>query len=241
VSAIEVRGEVKTIACRQGSSGIFTGDIEGLYEGYRFGSTTPDEQPFTLAAPHGELAMVLRQQIVTRLPPRSSIHPFADGQDPFDDYDAGRPLRFLEAPPAPGGEVPWPAPSPTDGEVSGPEEAEQIFRRLHYMDVRLLVVPEKSTGVFSGATGKIRVHAPEYRMPGYVVVNTAHGDLKMDFLERGSLDVLRIDLTVDGAASTGMYAGASGELTAALTVRPPFFGRGPYEGRLNLVAARSGP
>ena len=233
---IEVKGEVKTIACRQGSSGIFTGDIQGLYQGYRFGSSQPDQREFTLTAPHGELAVVLRQQIVTRLPPRSSLHPFADGQDPFDDYDSGRPLKFLEAPPAPGGEEPWPAPD--NAYVSGPEEAEQIFKRLHYMDVRVQVVPEKSTGVFSGATGEIRVNVPEYRMPGYVIVNTGKGDLKMNFLERGSLDVLRIDLTVDGAASTGIYAGAEGELSAALTVRPPFFGRGPYEGTINLAVGR---
>src|SRR4029077_8912478 len=130
-------------------------------------------------APHGDLALRLRQQILTRLPPRSSIHPFADGQDPFDDYASGRPLRFLEAPPAPGGEVPWPGPQLDEEEASGPEEAEQIFKRFHYMDVRLEVVPEKSTGVFSGATGEIRVHAPNYRMAGHLIVNTAQGDLKM--------------------------------------------------------------
>ena len=33
-----VNGEIKTIAAREGSSGIFTGSIEGLYQGYRFGA-----------------------------------------------------------------------------------------------------------------------------------------------------------------------------------------------------------
>jgi len=234
-----VKGEVKTIACRQGSSGIFTGDIEGLYEGYRFGSTVPDEVRVTVPTPYGSLGLLLRQQIVTRLPPRSSVHPFAGGADPFEDYDAGRPLRFLEAP-RPAAEVPAAdAAPPPEPEPEGFESADEIFRRLHYMDVRLHVDAARSSGVFAGATGELRIHAPEYRMPGYVVVNAVDGDLRMDFIERGALDVLRIELTVNGEASTGIYAGATGEVRAELTVRPPFFGRGPYEGTLILQEAAS--
>src|SRR4051794_36037872 len=85
-----VSGEIKTIAAREGSSGIFTGSIEGPYQGYRFGSTTPDEREYVLDVPHGSIALLLRQQIVTPLPPRPAQHPFADGKDPFDD-----PAAFL--------------------------------------------------------------------------------------------------------------------------------------------------
>ena len=84
-----VNGEIKTIAFREGSSGVFTGSIEGLYQGYRFGSTTPDEREYTLEGPNGTIALLLRQQIVTPLPPRPSDHPFANGNDPFEEI-----LRF---------------------------------------------------------------------------------------------------------------------------------------------------
>src|SRR5687768_16438960 len=85
---MQVSGEIKTIAAREGSSGIFTGSLQGLYQGYRFGSTTPDEREYTIEAPHGTIALLLRQQIVTPLPPRQKEHPFANGQDPFDDPPA---------------------------------------------------------------------------------------------------------------------------------------------------------
>jgi len=104
-----VNGEIKTIAFREGSSGVFTGSIEGLYQGYRFGSTTPDEREYTLEGPNGTIALLLRQQIVTPLPPRPSDHPFANGNDPFEDLAAGRPPSFLKGggpPPGMGGPPP---------------------------------------------------------------------------------------------------------------------------------------
>ena len=75
---IAVTGEIKTIAAREGSSGIFTGSIEGLYQGYRFGSTTPDEREYSIDAPHGTIALLLRQQVGGRL--RSLL---AGGQAPL--------------------------------------------------------------------------------------------------------------------------------------------------------------
>src|SRR5215212_2190481 len=96
---MEVKGEIKTIAAREGSSGILTGDIEGLYQGYRFGSTTPDEREYTLDAPNGTIALLLRQQIVTPLPSRPDEHPFAGGKDPFDDLPRGGPPPGHGGPP----------------------------------------------------------------------------------------------------------------------------------------------
>ena len=91
---IEVSGEIKTVAARQGSSGIFTGSIEGLYQGYRFGSTTPDEQEYTIDVPDGSITLLLRQQIVT--PPAS-----APGHEPV----RGRQGPLRQPDPVPAGHV----------------------------------------------------------------------------------------------------------------------------------------
>lgn len=237
---MHVSGEIKTIAFRQGSSGIFTGSIEGLYQGYRFGSTTPDEREYVIEAPNGSIALLLRQQIVTRLPNRPARHPFADGADPFEDYEAGRPLSFFSE--GPGAMSAGEPPSGSEGgklaraaaEAPGMEDGEEIFKKLHYMEVKLHAIPEKSTGIFKGAVGEMEIETPDYRMGGHVMINTRHGDLRLNFLEKGSLSVLKADLWVDGEQSTGVYAGAEGELTFALTVMPPFFGRGPYSGTMRL-------
>jgi hypothetical protein len=98
-----VNGTMKTIGFREGSSGIFTGSIEGLYQGYRFASTEPDEQTFTVEVPHGTLGLVLRQEIVSALPPRPDEHPFAEGKDPLAEAGSGG------GPPRgdTGGKLPW--------------------------------------------------------------------------------------------------------------------------------------
>jgi hypothetical protein len=231
---LPVTGEIKTIAFRQGSSGIFTGTIEGLYQGYRFGSTTPDEREFTIEAPNGSLALLLRQEIVTPLPPRSEEHPFADGKDPFEDLAAGRPPAFLKGGGGPPPGVAHGPPGGPEAEAPGMEGGEEIFKRVHYMDVRLRLVPEKCTGIFEGAQGEMEIEPPNYRMAGYLVVNGKDGDLRLNFLERGSREVLNADLWVDGENSTGIYANATGELTFSLEVTPPFYGRGPYSGTIWL-------
>jgi hypothetical protein len=217
---IAVAGEIRTIACREGSSGIFTGDLEGLYQGYRFGSSEPDERRETIEAPHGTLALVLRQQIVTPLPPRPAVHPFAGGRDPF-------------AEPRPAGGPPPHAQKP------GTEGGKPIFKRVHYMETTVRIDPGASSGIFAGAEGELEFTAPQYRMPGHLVIQTDDGDLCLRFLEKGSRETLNADLWVDGERSTGRYAGAEGELTFALKVTPPFFGEGPYEGTIRLAAARS--
>jgi hypothetical protein len=236
---LPVEGEIKTIAFREGSSGIFSGTIEGLYHGYRFGSTTPDEREYTLEAPNGTIALLLRQQIVTPLPPRSEEHPFAGGRDPFEDLAAGRPPAFLKGggpPPGAGhGGPPGGAPGGgPPGERPGMEGGEEIFKKVHYMEVKLHAVPDKSTGIFEGVTGEVELEPPSYQMGGYLVISTKDGDLRLDFLEKGSRELLNATLWVDGANSTGIYENAKGELTFSLEVTPPFYGRGPYSGTIQL-------
>lgn len=226
-----VEGEIKAVAFREGSSGIFTGTIEGLYQGYRFGSTTPDEREFVLEAPHGAIAVLLRQRIVTPLPHRPEEHPFADGKDPFEDLAAGRAPAFLGGGGPPAGAEHG---GPSEGKSPGMEGGQETFERVHYMEVTLCVVPDKSTGVFEGATGEMEIEPPNYEIGGYLVVNTADGDLQLDFLEQGTREALNATLWVDGDNSTGIYAGARGELTFSLGVTPPFYGRGPYSGTIVL-------
>jgi hypothetical protein len=114
------------------------------------------------------------------------------------------------------------------------EGGKAIFKRVHYMETKLHVVPEKSTGIFEGASGELELEPPNYRMPGYLVVNTRDGDLRLEFLEKGSRELLNADLWVNGDESTGIWKDAEGELTFSLTVTPPFFGRGPYSGTIRL-------
>jgi len=114
------------------------------------------------------------------------------------------------------------------------EGGHEIFKRVHYMEAKLHVLPDKSTGIFEGATGELELMAPNYRMAGYLVVNTEHGDLRLDFLEAGSREKLDADLWVNGAESSGIWKNARGELRFSLEVTPPVYGRGPYWGTLEL-------
>jgi hypothetical protein len=100
--------------------------------------------------------------------------------------------------------------------------------------VKAHVVPEKSTGIFEGATGEMEVMAPAYRMAGYMLIDTEDGQLRLDFMEKGSREKLDADLWVNGDESTGKWEGSSGELKFSLDVTPPVYGRGPYWGTINL-------
>jgi hypothetical protein len=227
-----VSGEIKALGFKEGSSGIFTGSIEGLYQGYRLGSTLPDERCFVLDGEHGSIALVLRQEICSCLAPRPADHPFADGKDPFKSL------------PTISGEVGLPHEKPVGGLLPEPPGAEVppgmhggpglIQKRPFYMQVILRVDPEKSTGIFAGAAGEIELHTPDYRMPGHLVINTRDGDLWLNFLEGADRGTLRADLWVDGSMSTGIYQNARGDLKFALAATPPNFGRGPYWGTIWL-------
>jgi hypothetical protein len=213
---IPVCGEIKALACKEGSSGIFTGSIEGLYQGYRFGSTTPDEQHFLLEAQNGTIALTLHQEIVTPLPPRPAEHPFAGGKDPLAHMPADIGYNV-----------------PAGVGAGGPPPGNKPF----YMKVKLHVGPEKCTGIFAGATGAMELETPAYRMAGYLVITTRDGDLRLPFLEQRRFGVLNADLWVDGEQSTGIYKNARGELTFSLTTWPPNVGRGSYQGTIWLEQA----
>ena len=217
---MRVQGEIKTLAWREGSSGIFTGSIEGLYQGYRFASTAPDEQHSVLEVPNGSIALTLRQEIRTGhiLQSRPAEHPFSGGKDPFANAPSLGSRPHGGPPPGIPGEG-----RPGDGPPKN-----------LYMDVRLLVDPEKSTGIFAGATGEIQLVTPNYKIPGFMVVVTQHGDLRMNFLEEAERGTLHADLWVDGENSTGLYHNARGDLKFALSMTPPNFGMGPYSGTIWL-------
>jgi hypothetical protein len=248
---LQVKGNIKTIAEKEGSSGVLSGDINGLYRGYRLGSTVPDEREFTLDAQHGKIALELKQEIHTVLPPRMEPHPFTLEKDPWEDPEGFMTERYGETggppgmPGPPGGDGPpgppgdGPPGPPGEGAPSGPPEGgppSDVFEKMHYMDIRLRVVPEKSTGIFEGATGEMEISAPVYKMAGYMIVNTDDGDLRLNFLEaRAGGDTLDADLWVDGENSTGKWKGADGTLWFKLDVVPPGIGSGPYEGTITLA------
>lgn len=227
---MKVSGEIRTLAWREGSSGIFTGSIEGLYHGYRFGSTIADERRFQIDAPNGSIALQLRQEINTFLPPRPKEHPFANGRDPLAD---GPPNRGLSPELARGRELP-------SERGAGPPPAMDRSQRPFYMKVTLRVDPDRSTGIFAGATGGMELSTPHYRMAGYLVVETRDGDLVLNFLEheRPEEGNLVADLQVDGVKSTGIYHNARGELTFSIAVAAaahlPNYGKGSYAGTMWL-------
>ena len=268
----KVSGEIKTVGAREGSSGLFSGDVEGLYQGYRLGSTEPHEVEQVLEAPHGKLSVMLRQEIFSILPSRPEEHPFADGNDPFADPDGyaakafggtafgppgeGGPPDFGPpgggppggGPPGggpPGGGPPGGGPpdfgppggGPPGGGPPGegpPDDDDHPFEQFHRMVVQVVAQPDKSSGVFAGAAGEFEISTPNYKYPGYLIVDTADGELRLDFLEGREGEHLNADLWVDGENSTGIYAGAEGELTFSLETLPPLFGVGPYEGTIRL-------
>jgi len=74
---LQVSGELQSIAWRDGSSGRFTGDIEGLYQGYR---GNPPEQEGVIQVAHGSIALVLRHETRVPFPDRPAENPFAGGR-----------------------------------------------------------------------------------------------------------------------------------------------------------------
>ncbi len=223
---VDAKGEMKSIAFREGSSGIFTGTLAGLYQGHRLGATTPYEQKTTAQLADGTMALILKQEVHAPLAPRPAVHPFAGGNDPFADL----PTALTSIPPPglrsetrsvrPVGESPT-----TSGESRRAGPSAELTVRID---------PEASSGMFAGATGEMRITAPNYRIGGYLVLNTADGDVVMTFLESAERGVLNADLSLDGKRSTGVYRDAHGDFKFALTLIPPHFGRGPYWGTMWL-------
>lgn len=210
---VDVKGEMKSVAFQEGSSGIFTGTFAGLYQGHREGAGSPFEQTTTAPLAGGAIALILKKEVHTPLGPRPAVHPFAGGNDPFAN-------------------LPVPASIPRPGIDREAHLAPGHAGPTAQLTVR--IDPEASTGIFAGATGEMQIRAPNYRIGGYLVINTAEGDVVMTFLESAERGVLKADLSLDGKRSTGVYRDAHGEFEFALTLIPPNFGRGPYWGTMWL-------
>jgi hypothetical protein len=212
---LALTGEVRAFGWRDGSSGRFTGDIDGLYQGYRFGAD-PDERPHVLALPHGELAVTVRQRTNMRLPERPAQNPFAGHDDPIAQ------LRWHLAHASPGSGGPPPP--------AGPPETPK-------RTVEVAVDPARSSGIFAGATGLVEVDAPNYEVAGTMRIETATGDLWLDFLEVGAGAELTGRAVVDSDRSTGAWHGASGALNVRFDLDFPNIAEGTYDGSIDVAAA----
>jgi hypothetical protein len=224
---VDAKGEMKAIAFREGSSGIFAGTLAGLYQGYRLGATTPYEERTTAELPGGTIALILKQEVHAPLAPRPAVHPFAGGNDPFSDL----PASPRSTPPEVQSQV---HAAGAVGQAAMP--ARESGRAGPSAELAVRIDPEASSGMFAGATGEMRITAPNYRIGGHLLLNTADGDVVMTFVESAVRGVLNAVLSLDGKRSTGLYHDAQGELTFALTLIPPNFGRGPYWGTMWLQA-----
>jgi len=118
-----------------------------------------------------------------------------------------------------------------------PGDREIAFRDKYKTKVTLRIDPARSTGIYAGATGELSVEAPAHREAGHMVVNTAQGDLRLDFLEWPEGGKLVAELTVDGSKSTGAYRNAQGTLRFELERIALGVGKGTYSGVLRLDSA----
>ena len=247
---IAVSGEIKTIAAREGSSGIFTGDIEGLYQGYRFGSTTPDEREFVIEPPNGTIALLLRQQIVTPLPPRPAEASVRGRQRPFDDTGAflaeafgggggppgGGPPGGLADRPAGHGGTPGrrPAarlagPSRRRGARHGGRRGDLRARPLHG-DQAPRDPGEVHGHLRRARPGRWSSSPPSTRWPGTWSSTHSTATCGMDFMEAGTRETLNADL-----GSTATRARVPGRTRRASSSSPSrscrrSSGAGPYSG-----------
>ena len=252
---MRVKGGLEAVGWQEGSSGRFTGDIAGLYTGWRDGN--PPVQPGFLPLANGGLALELRHQWQVPMPPRPPEHPFAGGRT-IDDL--ARERRPLGGPPGAGGPPPGvggppraggppqggpppgmggPPPGmggPPPGMGGPPGDREVAFRDKYKTKVTLRIDPARSTGIYAGATGELTLEAPAHREAGHLVVNTAQGDLTLSFLEWPEGGKLVAELTVDGSRSTGAYRNAQGTLRFELDRIALGVGKGTYSGVLQLEA-----
>lgn len=213
-SKTAVRGQVRALGWRDGSSGMFSGTIEGLYQGYRFGAA-PDERAHLLELPYGTLAVTVRQRTDMRLPERPADHPFAGDADPIKGIRAQMAALPVEDRPV---------------RPEGPPETPT-------MTVEVLIDPHGSTGIFAGATGVAVVDAPNYEVAGTLRIETSTGDLWMDFLEAGAGAVLEGRASVDGTRSTGAWRNATGHLDVRFELDFPNIAEGTYSGTIELDSA----
>ena len=228
----QVSGEIAAVGWLDGSSGRFTGDIEGLYEGYRWGDL--EEERAAVEFAHGSIALVLRHKHASRGRPRGE-NPFAGGKDPTAD-------RPATAGPPPGRGQGGPPPSPggppgSGGEGMQPSSMATLMRDrpIRQTQCTFEVDGEASSGIYAGAGGELTLTVPNLKDAGYLVVSTDDGDLRLSFLEWSEGPNLVADLWVDGNKSTGIYRNARGELNFSLGIdASKGMAIGPYSGTIWL-------
>lgn len=223
-----VEGEMAAVGWLDGSSGRFSGDIEGLYEGYRWGDLEAERRVVEFA--HGSVALVMKHLHASRGRPRGD-NPFADGATPptmsrgpgMSGPGIGRP---------PGSGSPGGAPAAIQASAMPALMADRPIRQTQFI---MEIDGEQSTGIYAGASGDVTLTVPNRKDAGYLVVATPDGDLRLSFLEWSEGPNLVADLWVDGTKSTGVYAGASGELTFSLGIDAgKGIAVGPYSGTIRI-------
>ena len=243
-----------------GSSGRFSGDIEGLYEGYREGypistrtasghrTGNPEVQQVEVELANGTLALSIRH--LTPVRRERGQNPWRDGGDPWTDPPPGRPTscpstRCLLNAAAPR----WrpcrrrsfrvAALQVADPQVADPPARAARGRCLSSICAACSVGhrPRAFDRDLPGASGEMFVEADNHREFGYLEVETPNGVLHMTFTEHPEEGKLAADLEVDGSRSTGRYANAKGQLKFALDIyRGIGLGKGPYWGTLWLAS-----
>lgn len=208
---IQVQGEIKSLGWREGASGKLTGDINGLFQGYRLHQQGASlSNTHTIESDNGTLTLTLSHEVRIRhlLPTRPPEHPFKDGQDPFEGIELVAP-RLPDLPPG--------------VENSGAKGNMTAV-------VRLKVDPTTSTGIFAGAQGEMNVTLAEPTVNGFMEIETDDGSIKLNFRERMEGTQVINTLWIDGTKSTGLYQGAQGELEFRVSIYAPNFAVGRYSG-----------
>ena len=211
--SMKVQGEIQALGWREGASGKLTGDIEGLFQGYRLNQAgTSISNNYMLAVDSSTLALTLSQEVHVRhpLPSRPQEHPFSNGKDPFKGVKLIAP-RLPDLPPS--------------TETSKP-------RRNMSTLVKLVIDPLSSTGKFAGAQGEMNVVLAEPNVNGHMTIETDHGTIELSFREHMENTQVFNTLWVEGEKSTGIYRNAHGELQFQVSIYPPNFSRGTYSGVL---------
>jgi hypothetical protein len=253
---VAVRGEMEMIGLRTGSSGRLTGDIAGLYEGYREGYPigSPGEAGYRTGNPEAQTAsielkngtLVVNVRHLTPVRRERGQNPWRDGGDPWTNPPPG-PANILpeHAMPLERGGPPSgrpPSGGPRGGGPPGDDGPPGPMPVKHLRRVQLSIDGERSTGIYAGATGETFLEVPEHREFGYMEVETPNGLLHMTFTEHPEEGKLVGDLEVDGAKSTGTYANARGQLKFALDIyRGIGLGKGPYWGTIWLASPAETP
>ncbi len=208
-----VQGEIQALGWREGASGKLTGDLEGLFQGYRLNqgsaSTTND---YTLEIENSTLALTMCQEVHIRhpLPSRPQEHPFKNGNDPFQGVE-------LLAPRLP--------------ELLAGTEVQQSRRNMSTV-VKLVIDPFRSTGKFAGAQGEMNVALADPKVNGCMTIETDDGTIELTYREHMENAQVFNSLWVEGEKSTGIYKDAKGELHFQVSIYPPNFSKGTYTGEL---------